>query len=116
MSEAYFGRMVSGSESITELFARRTSRVLSGNVTMANSGEPFLQLLDANGVARTCNLPLETANDGKLLLIVNVAAGAFAIALQSNAGAALSPAVSVAQGKSVLAICDGTAWRALLSA
>jgi hypothetical protein len=116
MSEAYFHRVLSGSDTFTEMFSRRTSRVLAGAITMANSGEPFLQILDANGVARNVNLPLETANDGKLMLIINVAAGAFALTLQSNAGAALSPAVAVAQGKAVLVFCDGTAWRALAGA
>jgi hypothetical protein len=79
---------------------------------MANSGEPFLQLLNPGAGAVLLNLPLETANDGKLLLVANVTAGAGTVALQSNAGAALSPAVSVAAGASVLAFCDGTVWRA----
>jgi hypothetical protein len=113
MSEAHFRRTVSDQTIFTEAFGKRASRVLSGNISLANIGEPYLQLLDANGVARTVNMPLETSNDGKLMVITNVAAGAFALTIQSNAGAALSPAVSVAQGKTALLFCDGTAWRAL---
>ena len=116
MSEAFFRRLTGGVTFSQEMFARRASRVLQANVVLANAGEPTMQLLDANGAARNVNLPLETANDGKMLLISNIAAGAFALTLQSNAGAALTPAVSVAQNKSVLMFCDGTVWRALLSA
>jgi hypothetical protein len=116
MSEGHFDRLAAEVLRATGISAKRASRVLSGGITLANKAEPFLQFLDANGAARTVNLPLETANDGTMLMIVNVAAGAFALTLQSNAGAALSPAVSVAQSKAVLMACDGTAWRALVGA
>jgi hypothetical protein len=116
MSEGHFDRIVSEAERVTSLSAKRASRVLQGAVTLQNTREPFIQFLDANGAARNVNMPLETANDGAMMLIVNVAAGAFALTLQSNAGAALSPAVSVAQGKAALMFCDGTAWRALSGA
>jgi hypothetical protein len=106
-------RMLSGMASATELFHAQAKRVLAGNIVMANSGEPSIQFLDANGVARNVQLPLESANAGKILYIVNTAAGAFALTLQSNAGAALSPAVTVAQNAGAIMLCDGIAWRAV---
>jgi hypothetical protein len=116
MSEAHFDRIVSEAERITSLSGKRASRVLSGAITLQNAREPLIQFLDANGAARNVNMPLETVNDGSIMLIVNVAAGAFALTIQSNAGAALSPAVSVAQGKAALMFCDGAAWHALSGA
>jgi len=113
MSEGHFDLLTSEKDRINGFSARRAARVLSGTIILANAGEPFLQVLDANGAARNVQLPLETANDGSMMLIVNVAAGAFALTLQSNAGAALSPAVTVAQNKAALVFCDGTAWRSL---
>jgi len=113
MSELHVDRLTSEVDRVNGMSARRASRVLSGAITLANAREPFLQLLDANGAARNVNMPLETANDGTMMLICNVAAGAFSLTLQTNAGAALSPAVSVAQGKTALMFCDGTAWRSL---
>lgn len=100
----------------SELYLRRASRVLGGAVTLANAGEPTVQYLDTGGVARNITLPLETANDGKVFIIVNTSAGAFALTFLSNAGGALSPAVAAAQGKAVMLHCDGVAWRALVGA
>ena len=98
---------------LSELFSKRTSRVLNGTYTMAAAGENTLQILDANGAGRNVLLPSESANDGKIMLINNPAAGAFSLTLQSSAGAGLSPAVTVAQNKTAIVFCDGTAWRAL---
>jgi len=100
----------------SELYLKRASRILGGAITLANSGEPTVQYLDTGGVARNVTMPLETANDGKLFIFTNTSAGAFALTFLSNAGGALSPAVSAAQGKAVIMYCDGVAWRALAGA
>jgi hypothetical protein len=100
----------------SELYLKRASRVLGGAVVMAAAGEPTMQYLDTGGVARNVTLPLESSNDGKVFIITNTSAGAFALTFLGSAGGALSPAVSAAQGKAVVLYCDGTAWRALVGA
>lgn len=112
MAESFFIRSLSNVHLSNELFTKRASRSLAGTVSLANTGEPFLQLITATA-ALTLNLPLETINDGKLLLIYN--AGTGTITVQSNAGAALPVPVSVATQTGVLMACDGTVWRQVLT-
>ncbi len=101
---------------LLELFAKRSSVSLVGTYAMAAAGEPTLQFLDANGAARNVKLPTETGNDGKILVIFNPTGAANSLTLQDSGGNALSPAVTVAQNKAVVMVCDGTKWRAIVGA
>lgn len=101
---------------IRELFVKRSKIVLGGTYALNADGEPFVQYLDANGSARNVKLPVAATNSGKVMLIVNVSAGANTITLQDDGGNAFSPAITVAQNKAVLVFCDGTTWRALVGA
>jgi hypothetical protein len=69
--------------------------------------------------ARNVTLPANPQK-GDYFFILNTSAGAFALTIQDSAAGALSPAVSVAQGKSVMIVCTGTptvpAWKALAGA
>lgn len=78
-------------------------------------GSEHIQVLDANGVARNVTLPA-SPQKGDWFLVYNPAAGLFALTLQDSAGAALSPAVTVAQAKAVMVFWTGTAWKALVGA
>ena len=116
MSEAFFLRSISGTAQTNELFLKRASRTLTANLVMGNVGEPTVQIINAAATGRNVNLPLESINDGKTLILYNASTGAATLTLQSNAGAALVPAVTVAQNASVMMYCDGVAWRAISTA
>jgi hypothetical protein len=89
--------------------------VLGATLTLG-AGSPPLQFLDANGVARTVNLPPNVK--GGFMIIYNTAAGAFALTVKDNTS--VSTIGSVAQGKCAMFICDGTAattaWKVFLGA
>ena len=116
MAEAFFLRSTGAAVLANELFLKRASRTLAANLVMGNVNEPTVQIINAAATGRNVNLPLEAVNDGKVLMIYNASTGAATLTLQSNAGAALVPAVTVAQNASVIMFCDGTAWRALSTA
>lgn len=116
MSSEYKDYAEFGKAFLRELLGRQSNVVLTGTYAMQADGEPLVQMLDANGAARNVKLPAEAGSRGKFLLIFNPAAGAFSLTLQDSQGNALSPAVTVAQNKAVLAYCNGTAWRALIGA
>lgn len=89
-------------------------QTLGGAISLGKDA-PHIQVLDANGAARNVNLP-PSPQKGDFYLVLNPAAGAFALTLQDSAGVALSPAVTVAQAKAVLVFWTGTAWKALVGA
>jgi hypothetical protein len=66
--------------------------------------------------ARNITLPA-TPQRGDYFYILNTAGGAFTLTIQDSAAGALSPAVTIAQGKSCLVVATGTpavpAWKAL---
>src|SRR5262245_21119692 len=90
------------------------NQILTGDLTMANDA-PQLLILDANGSARNVRLP-PNPQRGDYYMIINPAAAAVALTLQTSAGAALSPAVTVAQNKGVVVCWTGTAWKAIVGA
>ena len=80
-------------------------------------GAPHMLVLDANGAARNVTLPANPRK-GDYFYIFNPAAGAFALTIQDSSGAALSPAVTVAQGKAIWVVyIDATkGWKAMVGA
>ena len=80
-------------------------------------GCPPLQFLDANGVARTVNLPTNSVK-GTVIKLANTAAGVFAITVKDLTSA--TTVATIANGKSAEFWCNGdgtvTAWKVLLSA
>jgi hypothetical protein len=66
---------------------------------------------------RIFKLPLETASAGLILIILNNAAGASAITLQTSVGGALPfGAGAIAQNQMAICVCDGVQWRAMCAA
>jgi hypothetical protein len=69
--------------------------------------------------ARNVTLPANPQK-GDYFFILNTSAGAFALTIQDSAAGALSPAVSIAQGKSAMIVATGTpavpAWKSLSGA
>jgi len=91
-----------------------TTQTLTADITLSGDAPPLV-ILDANGAARNVRLP-PNPQRGDYYIILNPAAGAFALTVQTNAGAALSPAVTVAQSKAALVFWTGTAWKAMVGA
>lgn len=113
MSEASFLRLLGATVQGNELFLKRATRTITAALALNNTGTPTVQLLSA-AAAQNVQLPLETVNDGKILVIVSTGAGT--LTLQSNAGGALNPPVTVATNAAVIMYCDGTVWRAISTA
>lgn len=90
------------------------NQTLGADFVMSNDSTQIV-VLDANGAARNVRLP-PNPQRGDYYIILNPAAGAFALTLQTGAGAALSPAVTVAQNKACVVFWTGTAWKALSGA
>ena len=66
---------------------------------------------DAGGGAATLKLPPEADCDGMVLQIVNTADAAETITVQNDAaGNPASGALAIAQNKSAIVACNGTAW------
>lgn len=107
---------VEGSQIVdTTLFGRlrlgANIEVLGADKTLVD-GDPVLQVLDANGVARNLTLPA-VGGRSQLFLVTNTAAGAFSITVK-NAGA--TTIGTVAQGKTSLFFSDGATWHVLTGA
>lgn len=90
-------------------------QVLTGTITMP-AGAPPMQFLDANGAARTVNLP--PGVKGGFMWIYNPAAAAFSLTVKDNTSAVTI--ATIAQGKAALFLCNGdgttSAWKVLLGA
>lgn len=88
-------------------------RTIVANLVMS-VGEDTIQVIDPSITSRNVNLPTETSSEGKLHIIFNLGTSTGTLVLQSSAGAALSPAKTIAVGGGAICWCDGVAWRALL--
>jgi hypothetical protein len=93
------------------------NQTITANLTIGPNA-PHVIVLTPDA-ARNVLLPANPQK-GDYFFILNTSAGAFALTIQDSAGGALSPAVSVAQSKSVLIVATGTptvpAWKALAGA
>lgn len=110
MAESFFIRSLSSQAVTNELFLGLAQRTITAALGLANTGEPTVQQISAAG-AQNVRLPLESINRGKVLYITSMGAGT--LTMQSNAGAALNPAVTAATGVTVAMFCNGVAWNAL---
>lgn len=110
MSEAFFLRSIGGQVISNELFHGLAQRTITAALALANTGEPTVQQISA-AAAQNVRLPLESINKGKVLYVTSMGAGT--LTMQSNAGVALSPAVTAATGVTVMMFCNGVAWNAL---
>jgi hypothetical protein len=105
---------------ITDPLIRRG--LVLGNDAMADANavisalHPTLLVLPITA-ARNLRLPLESASQGLMFVIVNASAGAFAITVQTSTGAALGFGNgSIAQNQMGIFVCDGTQWRGMVAA
>jgi len=84
-------------------------------LTLTTSHPMIISMVPTAG--RIVKLPLETASAGLMFIIINNAAGAFAITLQTSVGGALPfGAGAIAQNQMGLCVCDGVQWRAIVAA
>lgn len=66
--------------------------------------------------ARNMRLPLEANSVGLMYIIVNASAGAFAITVQTSAGAALGFGNGlISQNQMGIFVCDGLQWRGMVA-
>ena len=85
-------------------------------ITM-QAGAPPLQIIDANGAARTILLPPSTQKGG-FFFFMNPAAAAFSLTIKDATNVATI--ATIAQGKAAMLFCNGdgttTAWKVFLGA
>ena len=86
---------------------------ISADLALADNAPHILVITPAS--ALNLKLPANPQR-GDFYLILNSAGSAVALTLQTSAGAALSPAVSLAQNKAATVFWTGTAWKALAGA
>lgn len=84
----------------------------SANVVLDLADSQFQVI--TNGAAINLTMPAEASTAGKLYLIVNKSAGAYAITVKASDGT--TTVVAITQGLSALIVSDGTTYRSLLSA
>lgn len=90
-----------------------------GNVAnfAVNAEQSTLLVITPTG-AQNVLLPLESlaASKGLMFLIVNAAAGAFALTIQTSVGGALPFGAAVlAQNQMGLFVCDGVQWHGMVA-
>jgi len=87
-----------------------TNQVLTGPITIGANAGPILSL-DANGATRVVTMPLKGSRF--MYLVVNKAAGAFALTINDSTGATVG---SVPQNKSAWVVDDGLVTSVLAGA
>lgn len=107
------GARVQSAEMIgTKHFAK--TQTLGAAYQVLDTDPDFLSL-DANGAARNVDLPAATAaNNGRMFLIYNPAAGAFSLTVRTFGGG--STVATVAQAKAAIVANFNGTWRALVGA
>ena len=90
-------------------------QTLTGTITMPAGSAP-LQFLDANGAARTVNLP--PGVKGGFLWMYNTAGGVFSLTVKDSTS--VVTIATIAQAKAAMFICNGdgttSAWKLFLGA
>jgi hypothetical protein len=85
------------------------------NFAMSNL-HPTLMVITPTG-AQNLRLPLEANSVGLLFFIVNAAAGAFALTVQTSTGAVLGFGNGlISQNQMGVFVCDGLQWRGMVAA
>ena len=127
----YLDDFLPGLTNSNNLMVLRTQQVDMANATLAlvttaaGTGEAQVSAMvlevDPNGGANNLKLPPEESSAGVFLLIRNSADAAETITVQTDAGVALSPALTIAQNKAALVACIPNnadpvvnVWRTLL--
>lgn len=89
-----------------------------GNVAnfQITPSHPALLVITPTG-AQNLKLPLEANSAGLMFVIVNAAAGAFALTVQTSTGGALGFGNAViSQNQMGIFVCDGLQWRGMCAA
>jgi hypothetical protein len=89
-----------------------------GNVAnfVITAAHPTLMVITPTG-AQNIRLPLEASSTGLMFIIVNAAAGAFALTVQTSTGAALGFGNGlISQNQMGIFVCDGLQWRGMVAA
>jgi microcompartment protein CcmK/EutM len=89
----------------------------TGNIVMG-PGMDQVQMIDTGGSARNLRLPASPKR-GDYLWILNISSAANSITVQDSAGAGLTSATVIAQGKGALVVYSGDAtigWRSVMGA
>ena len=77
---------------------------------------PTLMVITPTG-AQNIKLPLEASSVGLMFIIVNAAAGAFALTVQTSTGAAIGFGNGlISQNQMGIFVCDGLQWRGMVAA